>query len=312
MSKTAKIISACTAFLIAVGLGVLAYINRPYEQVVPVVTETTIAPTTATVTEPTTTEPVVLPVYNYIQSENGMTEKAKMLLKENKDIAGWLKIEGTNVDYPFLKDPGEIPVGMTYYGGEAYSANEYYLHRDLDGSYKFEGSLYMDYRDNFSGIEDEQSENIVIYGHNMANNTMFGSLRRYRQDYSYIEKYPFIEISSNYKDYDYVICACMITGGNWYSDFLYWNMEELDTEEEFNYYMECVKEKQLFDTGIDVKYGDKLLTLSTCYADEDNSRFCIIARRLRDGESAEDLSTVERTEEYKKVHKKDADTTEEQ
>lgn len=309
MSKTAKIISACTAFLLAVGLGVLAYINRPLERTVPVVDEVTSVPVT-TATEPVTTEPAVLPVYDYVPSENGMTEEAKMLLKQNKDIAGWLKIEGTNVDYPFLKDPGEIPEGIAYYGGTAYDANDYYLHRDLDGSYKFEGSLYMDYRDNFGAFEDEQSENIVIYGHNMANNTMFGSLRRYRQDYSYVDKYPFIEISSNYNSYDYVIVTCMITGGNWYSDFLYWNMEELDAEEEFNYYMDCVKEKQLFDKGIDVKYGDKLLTLSTCYADEDNSRFCIIARRLRDGESAGDLSTIQRTEEYKKAHKNDTDTSE--
>lgn len=306
MSKTAKIISACTALLLAVGLGILAYINRPQEQEIPTVSETT-APPVATM-EVITTEPVALPVYDYIPSETGMTEQAKMLLRENKDIAGWLKIEGTNVDYPFLKDPGEIPEGVAYYGGTAFDANDYYLHRDLDGSYKFEGSLFMDYRNNFAGIEEEQSENIIIYGHNMANNTMFGSIRRYRQDPNYYEKYPFIEISSNYKDYDYVICACMITGGNWYSDFLYWNMGELDTEEDFNYYMDSVREKQLFDTGIDVKYGDKLLTLSTCYADEDNSRFCIIARRLRDGESAEDLSTVERTEEYKKTHKQNTDT----
>lgn len=306
MSKTAKIISACTALLLAVGLGTLAYIYRPQEQDIPVVNEVT---TTQPLTTEPATEPVVLPVYNYIPSETGMTDKAKMLLRENKDIVGWLKIEGTNVDYPFMKDPGEIPAGIPYYGGEACDANDYYLHRDLDGSYKFAGSLFMDYRDTFGGIEDEQSENIIIYGHNMANNTMFGSIRRYRQDYSYFEKYPFIELSSNYKDYDYVICACIITGGNWYSDFNYWNKEELDTEDDFNYYMDCVKEKQLFETGVDVKYGDKLLTLSTCYADEDNSRFCIIARRLRDEESAEDLSTVERTEEYKKAHKKDADTT---
>lgn len=292
MSKTAKIISACTAFIVAVGLGVFAYLSIPKKEDTPVAPEITTAPTTET-TEPPVTEPVVLPVYDYVPSENGMTGKAKALLKENKDIAGWIKIEGTDVNYPFLKDPGEIPAGIAYYGGEAYPENEYYLHRALDRSYEFAGSLYMDYRDNFGGIEDEQSENIVIYGHNMANNTMFGSIRRYRQDYDYYKKYPFIQISSNYKDYDYVICACLITGGNWYSDFLYWNLEELDTEDDFNYYMNCVKEKQLFDTGIDVKYGDKLLTLSTCYADEDNSRFCIIARRLRDGESAEDFSTIE-------------------
>ena len=54
----------------------------------------------------------------------------------------------------------------------------------------------------------------------------------------------------------------------------------------------------MLDTGIDVQYGDKLLTLSTCYANEDNSRFIVVARRLRDGEVVGDLSTIQRTDEY--------------
>ncbi|MDE5936006.1 MAG: class B sortase [Ruminococcus sp.] len=303
--KAAKIISAFGVLLIAAGLGGLAYTHLPSDNSVPVAS---IEPEPTTIITEIPTEPpeesVALPVYSdYIQSGTGMTEKAKMLLKQNKDIAGWLRIKNTNVDYPVLKDPGEVTPDMSYYGGISCPANDYYLHRDLDGSYKFAGTLYMDYRDNFGGAESEQSENIIIYGHNMANNTMFGSIRRYRQDEGFFEQSPFIEFSSNYKDYDYVICACLITGGNWYSDFIYWDMEELDTEEDFNYYMRNVKEKQLYDWGVDVKYGDKLLTLSTCYADEDNSRFLIIARRLRDGESAEDFSTIERTAEYKAAHK---------
>lgn len=310
MNKTAKIISACGAFVLVVGLGVFAYISIPKEQDIPVASIATAAPTTVPPTEPPTTEPVILPVYDYVPSEEGMTGQAKALLKQNKDMIGWLKIEGTNVDYPVLKDPGEIPAGIAYYGGNAYAANEYYLHSDIDGSYKFAGSLYTDYRNNFGGIEDEQSENIIIYGHNMANNTMFGSIRRYRQDPSYFNKYPFIQFSSNYKEYDYVIVTCLITGGNWYSDFIYWDMEELDTEADFNYYMDCVREKQLVDTGIDVEYGDKLLTLSTCYADEDNSRFLIIARRLRDDETT-DLATIKGSAAYNEAHK-DTDTTEEQ
>ena len=136
----------------------------------------------------------------------------------------------------------------------------------------------------------------------MANNTMFGSIRRYRQDYGFFEQAPFVELSSNYKDYDYVMCCFSITSGNWYTDFPYWTMEELDDEKSFNDYINTARSRQLFDTGVDVKYGDKLLTMSTCYADEDNSRFIIIARRLRPNEVAGDLSTIERTEEYKKAH----------
>lgn len=300
MSKTTKFVIAGLIFFVAIALGVLVYIFYPREQStlvmsVPTTVTTTTTTTVITTTE-VTTEPTTYPVYDeYTASANGITDKAAMLLKQNKDITGWLKIDGTYVDYPVFKDPGEIPAGVEYYNNEPCAANEFYLHHDINGNYKFEGVLYMDYRDNFGGVESEQSENIIIYGHNMMNNTMFGSLRWFRQQPTYYQQYPFIELSSNYKDYDYVIVAWLITGGNWYSDFIYWDMEELDNESDFNYYMDCVREKQLVDTGIDVKYGDKLLTLSTCYADEDNSRFLVIARRLREGESTDDYSTIQRT-----------------
>lgn len=297
MSKKAIIISAVCTLTAAAGLTVFVMNTGHKEE--PVVEEPV---TVTTEPEPTTEEVTTLPLYDYVPSSSGMTERAKMLLKQNKDIVGWIKIEGTQVDYPFVRDPGAVPAGNIYYGGNAYEPNSYYLDHDTDGTYLRCGSLFCDYRDNFGSNEEEQSENIVIYGHNMANNTMFGSLRRYRQDYSFFEQAPFVELSSNYRDYDYVLCGFCITGGNWYSDFIYWDMEELDTKEDFDNYISNVRAKQLFDTGVDVRYGDKLLTLSTCYADEDNSRFLVIGRRLREGEVAGDMSTIQRTEEYIKAH----------
>ena len=300
MNTKAKIISASVAGIAAIGLAVGAYmLNRTPQP----------APTVSSIIEETTTvpptEPPTLPRYEYVPSETGMTERAKMLLKKNKDIYGWIKIDKTDVDYPFVRDPGEIPEGVALYGGQHLDYNSFYLDHDLDMSYLNCGTLFMDWRDDFGSVEENQSENLVIYGHNMANNTMFGSLRRYRQDFSFFEQAPFIELSSNYRDYDYVIFALVITSGNWYTDFVYWDMEELDTDEEFNNYIENLRSRQLMDTGIDVQPGDKLLTLSTCYADEDNSRFLVVARRLRDGEVAGDLSSVKHTDEYIKAHSQD-------
>ncbi|MDO4862966.1 MAG: class B sortase [Ruminococcus sp.] len=304
MKTKAKLITACGALAAAAGLVTLSFFGCKEKMEEHVVGR--VEPVTEASTEPTT-----LPTYDYVPSETGMTEKAKMLLKQNKDIVGWIKIDQTKVDYPIVQDPGEVPEGVPYYGGEAHEVNSYYLERGVDRTYHREGSIFMDFRDNFGSIEDEQSENIVLYGHNMANNTMFGSIRRYRQDYEFFKAAPFIELSSNYRDYDYVICCCAITSGHTYTDFGYWDMEELDDEETFNEYMTLARGRQLFDTGIDVRYGDKLLTLSTCYADEDNSRFIIIARRLRDGEKSGSLDTVEKTEEYKKAHAPTEPSTEE-
>lgn len=296
MNKTAKIITACATCSVAIGLcAYVLMLNRTEDQV----------PTFSNIqeTEPVTQPTTVLPenwyeLYEYQESPKGMTERAKIFLRQNKDIAGWISLDNTKVNYPFVLDPGAIPAGTSYYGGEEYPANSYYLDHDLNGGYARGGTLFMDYRNVFGYSEVMQSDNIVIYGHNMANNTMFGSLRRYRQDYSFYDESPFIDLSSNYKDYQYIIFGCMITSGNWYTDFRYWDMEDFATEEDFNNYVEKVRKGSLIDTGVDVQYGDKLLTLSTCYASEDNSRFIIVGRRLRDDEIRNDVDSIARTPEY--------------
>lgn len=295
MNKIAKIISACAACSAAIGLcGYVLTLNRSED-----------VPTFSNVEE---VEPLTMPPtsplpddwytqYEYVPSPTGMTERAKIFLRENRDIAGWISIDNTKVDYPFVLCPGEVGPEEGY-GDQEYAANSYYLDHDLYGDYARGGTLFMDYRNNFGSSEVMQSDNIVIYGHNMANNTMFGSLRRYRQDYSFYDESPFIDLSSNYKDYQYIIFGFMITSGNWYTDFRYWDMEEFNTEEEFNNYVETVRNGSMVDTGVDVQYGDKLLTLSTCYASEDNSRFIIVARRLRDDEIKNDVESIARTPEY--------------
>ncbi|MBR6581121.1 MAG: class B sortase [Ruminococcus sp.] len=302
MNRTGKMISVC-ALLAAAGLTLTACESKEKEVVSEVIVQTTEAPT----------EPPTMPIYDeYVPSVDGMTEKTDILLKKNKNYAGWIRIKNTSVDYPFLKDPGEIQEGQPYYRNEFHDANSFYLHKDFERNYEFAGSLFMDYRDEFGAVDETQSENIVIYGHNMLNLTMFGSLRNYYNDHSFWEQAAFIELSSQYADYDYVVCGNAITSGYKESDFVYWDMEELDTQEDFDFYKNKLREKQVFDTGVDVKFGDKLLTLSTCYGDSDaNLRFILVARRLREGEVAGDLSTIQRTDEYIKKHKEKEKTTKE-
>ncbi len=297
MNKTAKIITACAACAAAVGL--CAYvINLSRDDGVP--TFSNVEKVETTTEESSLLSDGLASLYDYVPSPTGITEKAKIFLRQNSDYIGWISIDNTQVDGPIVLDPGEInpEEGDEDYGDEAYEANSYYLDHDINRQSYRAGTLFMDYRDVFSSSEEDQSENLIIYGHNMANNTMFGSLRKYRQDYSFYDESPFIELSSLYEDYQYVIFGFMITSGNWYTDFRYWDMEELDTEEEFNSYVETIKNGSMVDTGVDVQYGDKLLTLSTCYADEDNSRFLVVARRLRDNETAYDFSSIDKTEEY--------------
>lgn len=302
MDKKKKIIISGAAGAAALVLALTSVFTLKKDKgTVPTVSDAT------TATEVTTTPPGLPEGWenniSYSKEVNGLSGRARSLLRLNPDIYGWIRMHGTQVDYPMTRDPGGVEKDNAFYGGEEYKPNWFYLDHDLDRSYKESGSIFMDYRDVFGSDELEQSENLVIYGHDMLDGSMMGSLRRYRQDYEFYKESPFIELSSNYRDYDYVIFAFLVTSGSYdATDFHYWMMEELDTKEEFDGYVEhCVKNCPL-DMGIDVQYGDKLVTLSTCYGGEGNYRFIIVGRRLREGEVAGDLSSVKHTEEYIKAH----------
>ena len=222
------------------------------------------------------TEAETEPVTEATTEKPGLSDRAKELLAQNPDTVGWISIEGTKVDNPIVQC----------------GDNEYYLDHSFEREYFRAGTVFMDYRDVFGVDDEEQSENIILYGHNMANNTMFGSLRRYRQDPSYYKKAPFITLESNYRTYDYVIFGLVITEGSAKATWRYWDMENLSMRSRFNAYVETVRQKNLTEIPVDVQMGDKLLTLSTCYSDKDDSRFLVIARRFRPGETKESFSAL--------------------
>lgn len=238
-------------------------------------------------TEPPT-EPTMPEIKN-VSAGNGLTGKAKVLLRENEDVVGYIKISNTNIDYPVLQYDGE---DLDEEG------NAYYLHADLYGKYFEPGTIFMDYRDVFEGDESKQSKNIVLYGHNMLSGAMFADLHKYRQNDSFYDENPIIEFSSNYRDYKYVIFAYFLTSGDrgdsyYGEDFPYWDMEDLSDKKEFDKYMRLIKERTGSSPEVDVVHGDDLLTLSTCYMDEDNSRMIVVARRLR---SHETLNSIDKAQ----------------
>ena len=236
-------------------------------------------------TEAPTEAPKELPEIDSFSAEpSGMLGRAKALMNINDEVVGYIKIPGTYVDYPVYQYQGE---DLDEEG------NAYYMDKDMYGNYLESGSIFMDYRDIFVPDRSKQSNNIVLYGHNMLNGTKFASLHDYRKDDSTYERSPIIEFSSNYEDTKYVIIAYFVTSGSYGEssygeEFAYWDLENMD-EKEFNDYMRIVNERSYISPDIDVKYGDQLLTLQTCFMDEDNSRFLVIGRRLRDGETVEEM-----------------------
>lgn len=301
MDNKIKIIAAAIAAAAAVGAGVLVFTLNKDGSDTPTVSSSQDA--TEAPTPPPTTE-FVLPDdwsenVDYVPSDHGITPKARALSKVNADYIAWMKIDGTPVDNPILLDPGEIQANDTYHGAENAGEIYYYLYRNLNKDYEFAGSIFMDYRNVLNSNDDEQSENIILHGHDMLNETMFGSFRRYRNEPGFYDKASYIELESKYDKQDYVIFAYLPTNGE-YEDggFNYWDMCELDTKEAFDAYVKTCKDGALFDTGIDVQFGDRLITMSTCYNNQAEMRFIVVARSLREGETISDVSSIAHTKEW--------------
>ena len=266
---------AAIALTLAAAAGGVFWYQQKNRQEAPI---TDIEQEITEITEPPTTEPIKGMSLEgaAIGDEPGMTGKAKVLLQKNADTVGWITIPGTKVDNPIVQSDDD----------------EFYLDMGYDHKPYRAGTVFLDFRDRFGDDEAAQSDNQILYGHNMANNEMFGSLRRYRQDYSYWKTAPFIELESNYRSYTYVIFGLVITDGSANATWRYWNMEDFATEDEFNAFVEIVKQKNLTTIPVDVRPGDKLLTLSTCYSDADDSRFLVIARRVRPDENADTFKAL--------------------
>ncbi|MDE5883642.1 MAG: class B sortase [Oscillospiraceae bacterium] len=212
---------------------------------------------------------------------NQVTGLARSMKEYNADSVGWISIAGTKVNNPIVKSNDDA-----YYLDMGYNHEKYRA-----------GTVFLDFRNVMDFDQNTWSANLILYGHNMANNEMFGSLRRYRQDLEYYKDNQFIEIDSNYEHATYVIFALPITYGGADAEWRYWDQLEFPEQADFDDYIQHAREKSLVAIdNVDVQYGDKLITLSTCYSDEDDSRFLVIGRKLREGETAETFKNTKPTE----------------
>lgn len=202
---------------------------------------------------------------------------AEALLAINPDTVGWVKIEGTKVDLPVVlrKDPEE--------------GNTYYLTHNFQGDKAKAGTVFIDYRTTVEA--HKQSDNVVLYGHNEADNTMFGDLDRYKHDLDFYKEHPVIQFNTNYEMGEYKIIGYFVTNvlAKQAADgvvFDYHNYIDMD-QARYQDFIDNVLLRTQINTGVDVQYGDKLLTLSTCSSEFEPSRFVVVARKVRSGESAQ-------------------------
>ena len=181
--------------------------------------------------------------------DDGALRKYDELYKKNPDFFGWLKIEGTKIDYPVMYTPRD---------------SEYYLHRDFYGNYSDSGMLFID------GECPRVSNYYLIYGHHMNNGTMFGELPNYGK-VDFYKEHKIIFFDTRYENRDYEVVAAFY--GKIYPEeeekdhFCYYKYKNLSSETKFNEYVRNVKANAIYETGITPKFGDELITTRTFEAD---------------------------------------------
>ncbi|ELC8443189.1 class B sortase [Clostridium perfringens] len=174
----------------------------------------------------------------------------------NSDYIGWINIENTTIDYPIVKGDN----------------NEFYLTRDFNKQYLKTGSIFMDYRN--EGFKDR---NVVIYGHNMKDNSMFGSLDKFK-DLDYLRKNKYISITTKDDEkFIYEIFGVYVTS----ADDTECISINFNKEEDFCKYIDRILNKSIYNLNVDIKSTDKILTLSTCSYEFSNARLVIHAKLIK-------------------------------
>lgn len=197
------------------------------------------------------------------------TEKAdsvrisyQRLFDANEDMIGWLKIPGTEIDYPVMQTMED---------------EEYYLYRNFFKEKDNNGTLILDTDSDIT----KTSNNLIIHGHNMKSGAMFGGLLDFEQE-EFAKEHKQIEFYTRDEERKYEIIAVFRSKVYTTEDkvFKYYQFFEAENQKEFDDFYNNIKKLSIFDTGVTAQYGDEFITLSTCVYHTSNGRLVVIGKRL--------------------------------
>ena len=188
--------------------------------------------------------------------------KVKKLQEENADIVGWLEIEGTDINYPVLQGKDD----------------EYYMTHNYKKEYSRNGSIFLSKDYNW----DIPSNNLLIYGHNLNNGTMFQELLKYK-DEEFYKEHQIIRFTTAFEDVEFEIISVFQSRVYYKSEknvFRYYYFVNPETEEEYNEFVESAKRVSLYEIEATANYGDSLITLSTCSYHVKDGRFAVVGKKI--------------------------------
>ena len=194
--------------------------------------------------------------YEKIQEVKSNSNKfSEEFINLNEDYKMWIEVPNTNIDYPVVQGKD----------------NDFYLNHDFSKKESSSGAIFIDYKNNI-----EKDKNIVIYGHNMRNKSMFQNLMKFKDETFWKENSKII-LTIGGKRYEYKIFSSYIS-----------NAKDLDlkinfkSEDEYLNYIKDIKKKSIFYRDMDIKSKDRIITLSTCSYEEDDNRMIIHGKLKRE------------------------------
>ena len=184
----------------------------------------------------------------------------KSLKIKNGDAEGWIKIDGTRINYSVMQN------------------GDFYLHNNFYKKYSISGTPYL-----ASYCNIISSDNLIIYGHHMSSGSMFAGLDIYKtykgyKNHKYIRFYTLSGNTTIENKYE-VIGAYKVQPNTEVANILYGTTKFKD-EEDFNEYKNTLKASSLYDTGANLSYGDKFITLSTCEYSQKNGRLVVVGKLI--------------------------------
>ena len=192
------------------------------------------------------------------------------LYEKNNDFVGWIQM------YPYI----QYPVVQS-------TDNEYYLKHNFEGGYNENGTIFADYQGVISATE--MPHNTLLYGHNLITNNFFQPLSNFRkQDIKFLQDNYLLEFDTLYERNQYKIFSIFLTNNKTEHGevFDYWNKVYFTSKSDFNNFVAECLDRSYYYTGVDLEYGDELLTLSTCdFSMFSDMRLVVVARKVRENEA---------------------------
>lgn len=192
-------------------------------------------------------EPTTEPVADEKKIQVPISIDFDALKQENSDIIGWIYCPDTPINYPVVKGKD----------------NNQYLRADLNGKYLVSGTIFADYRN--GNIGDDR--NYIVYGHNMKNSTMFGTLVKYKEQ-SYYDAHPVLYFLTPENNYVIELCAGAVVKRD--SDIYQPTPQETTVTE--------IVGKSTFNSTVELTESDDIITLSTCSYEFNNARYVVIGK----------------------------------